>query len=65
MPKSRIPPRRPRLWPWIVGLVALALALWGVTVLLQQDTSVEDPTRIRQPGTDVPEPAVVPAPADG
>ena len=27
-------PRRPGAWPWIAGLIVLALLLWGLTRLL-------------------------------
>jgi hypothetical protein len=33
-------PRGPGAWPWIAGLVVLALLLWGITRLLDEPAPV-------------------------
>jgi len=33
-------PRRPGAWPWIAGLIVLALLLWGLTRLLDDGAPV-------------------------
>lgn len=34
MADIRVEPRRPGAWPWIAGVVVLALLAWGITRLL-------------------------------
>jgi hypothetical protein len=34
------PRRRPGIWPWIAGLVVLALLIWGLTQVLGGDDDV-------------------------
>ena len=51
MAEIRVEPRRPGAWPWIAGLVVLALLIWGLTAVLGGDE-------------DVVEQAVPPAPAE-
>lgn len=64
MPQSRVPPRKPRRWPWLVAAVALLFAIWGVRVLLQQEGEFQDPSELTtEPGETV-DPVVVPAPAN-
>jgi hypothetical protein len=36
----RVEPRRPGAWPWIAGLIVLALLIWGLTRLLGGDDDV-------------------------
>jgi hypothetical protein len=33
-------PRRPGAWPWIAGIVVLALLIWGLTRLLDDGAPV-------------------------
>ncbi len=33
-------PRGPGTWPWVAGVVVLALLLWGITRLLDEPTPV-------------------------
>jgi len=37
---TRAQPRRPGAWPWIAGLVVLALLIWGITSLLDDSGAV-------------------------
>jgi len=34
--------RNPSVWPWIIGLVVLALLIWAVAELLSGDGGVEE-----------------------
>ena len=34
MPEPAVGARRPGAWPWIAGVIVLALLLWGLTRLL-------------------------------
>lgn len=34
MADTRAEPRRPGAWPWVAGLLVLALLIWGITRLL-------------------------------
>lgn len=63
MPR-RVAPRGPRLWPWLIGVVALLLAIWGVRLLMDQNQQFDDPSELTTEAPDVPDPVVVPAPAD-
>jgi len=38
----RVEPKRPGAWPWIAGLVVLALPIWGLTRVLGGDGDVVD-----------------------
>ncbi len=40
MADIRVEPRRPGAWPWIAGLIVLALLIWGLTRLLGGDDDV-------------------------
>lgn len=40
----RVEPRRPGAWPWIAGLVVLALLIWGLTRVLGGDDDVVEET---------------------
>lgn len=37
MADIRVETRRPGAWPWIAGLIVLALLIWGLTRLLGGD----------------------------
>lgn len=33
--------RAPGLWPWVAGLLVLALVVWGTTELLRSDAAAD------------------------
>jgi hypothetical protein len=54
--------RNPSIWPWIIGLVVLALLIWAVAELLSGDGGAEQGTRGEEVGWIAPAKApVVPA----
>lgn len=57
--------KRPSIWPWIIGLLVLALAIWGVAELVEDEGGAEEQAvaQVEEWQPEV-EPAAVPAPAD-
>ncbi|HUF13280.1 MAG TPA: hypothetical protein VMN78_09285 [Longimicrobiales bacterium] len=51
-------------WPWLIGLTLLLFALWGVAWMLNPEDEIADPARLSTEGVEVPDPVVVPAPAN-
>lgn len=49
----------PSLWPWIIGILVLALVIWGVAEVL--DSDAPEYTEVET----IEQPAAVPAPAIG
>lgn len=56
--------RKASPWPWVVGFFVLLLGIWLVTFLVGDDSPREDPSQLTSEQADMPEPVVVPAPAD-
>lgn len=64
MVREHVHRRKLTAWPWLVGLALLLFALWGVAWLVNPEDEIDDPARLSTEGVDVPDPVVVPAPAD-
>jgi hypothetical protein len=57
--------KSPKIWPWIVGLLVLALVIWAVAEMVTtDDTMVADRETIDQPAA-FPAPAPAPVEQDG
>lgn len=53
--------KQPSRWPWLMGLITLGLAGWGVTILLTPDPEPDPPT-VNTPAVDTLPPAAIPQP---
>lgn len=47
----------PSIWPWILGILILALVIWGVAEMLEDEPEYTEVETVEE------EPAAVPAPA--
>lgn len=56
--------RGPSIWPWILGLLVLALVIWGVAEMVDEDEpQVTEAESVEEPATmPAPTPVVEPAP---
>ena len=64
MVREHVHRRKLTLWPWLIGLAILIFALWGVAWILDPEGEIVDPARLSTEGVDVPDPVIVPAPAN-
>ncbi len=62
MQHTDIRKKRRSYWPWVPGVVVLALLLWGVTGLLSDDGPADSPTASADSAADFTRPARIPAP---
>ncbi len=56
--------RGPSIWPWIIGLLVLALLIWAIAEMVDTDETQIAEVEEVEPGQPVP-PAAVPAPEEG
>jgi hypothetical protein len=54
----------PSIWPWIIGLLVLALLIWAIAEMVSRDEEVAV-TPVEEPVTAVPAPEPVPVPEAG
>jgi hypothetical protein len=52
----------PSIWPWIIGLIALALLIWALVELFEDDRAVVTDPGLEQPASVEVRPEVGPAP---
>lgn len=52
----------PSIWPWIIGLIALALLIWALVQLFEDDRAVTTDPDLEQPASIEVRPEVGPAP---
>lgn len=64
MVREHVHRRKLTIWPWLIGLGLLLAALWGVAWILDTEGKIDDPARLSTEGIEVPDPVIVPAPAD-
>lgn len=64
MVREHVHRRKTLVWPWLVGLAVLLVALWTVAWILDPEGEIVDPARLSTEGVDAPAPVVVPAPAN-
>lgn len=64
MVREKVRRRKLSVWPWLIGLALLAFALWGVAWILDPEGEIDDPARLSTEGAEIPDPVVVPAPAN-
>ena len=64
MVREHILRRKTSVWPWLIGLAVLLVALWAVAWILDPEGEISDPARLSTEGVETPEPVVVPAPAN-
>jgi hypothetical protein len=51
----------PSIWPWIIGLLVLALLIWAVAEMVDRDDRVADTVETTVPAAEAPPPAAPPA----
>src|SRR5690606_39516924 len=56
--------RSPSIWPWIIGLLVLALLIWAIAEMVDTDETQVAGVEEVEPGQAVP-PAAVPTPEAG
>ncbi len=64
MVREHVHRRKLTPWPWVIGVLLLLAALWGVAWMLDPEGEIDDPARLSTEGIEAPEPAPVPAPAN-
>lgn len=64
MAESRVEGRRVSVWPWIIGLLILALLVWALTELLSDNTEPVLPETVESAEVQPSEPAPFPASVD-
>lgn len=57
MAEIKVERARPGIWPWVVGLLALALVVWAVTELFDRGAPEVPPTAVPQPSPTSPAPS--------
>lgn len=64
MAREHLRRRKTGLGPWLIGLAVLLVALWVVAWVLDPEGEITDPARLSTEGVEVPDPVIVPAPAN-
>ena len=64
MARNDVHRRKLAVWPWLIGLAALLVALWAVAWILDPEGEIADPARLSTEGVEVPDPVIVPEPAN-
>lgn len=64
MAEIKIEPRRPAIWAWVLGLLALLLIIWAAMELLGNDPEAASLDPMLSPAVDVAPTRLDPSPAD-